>query len=198
MKIIGLCGGSGSGKGTVSSIFKEYNIPTVDTDALYRDMTSKDSPCLRALADEFGREIVTENNSLDRNVLASLVFSGENSKKRLSRLNEISHKFILDKTEEVLIEYEQEGFLRAIVDAPLLFESGFDKKCDKIICVVSDRETRINRIVKRDSITLDAAIRRIDSQIADEELISRSDFVIYNNSDIDSLKEQVVQIISLL
>ena len=194
MKVIGLCGGSGSGKGTVSSIFWENKIPAVDTDAVYREMTQTDSPCLRALALEFADVIISEDGSLNRKALAELVFSGEGNEKRLKRLNEITHKYILDETRARLEQFRAEGFLAAIVDAPVLFESGFDEECDLIVCVIADRDIRLSRIIERDNIDVAAATRRIDSQISNEELISRSDFVIYNNSDLNTLKYDVFSV----
>jgi dephospho-CoA kinase len=191
MKVIGLCGGSGSGKGAVSGIFAEIGIPSIDTDAVYREKTSSDSPCMRALRREFGEEVVNSLGGLDRTRLASIVFSDPT---RLEKLNKIAHSFILDETRRRLAEYRDKGFAAAIVDAPVLFESGFDSECDEIICVVADRETRIARIMSRDGISYDAAEKRIASQMKDEILISKCDHVIYNNADIESLREQILSI----
>ena len=191
MKVIGLCGGSGSGKGAVSSIFSEIGIPSIDTDAVYREMTLSDSPCMRELRGEFGDEVVNSQGGLDRARLASIVF---NDPSRLKTLNKIAHSFILDETRRRLAKYSDEGLPAAIVDAPVLFESGFDKECDEIICVLADRDVRIARIMSRDGITLDAAEKRIASQMTDEILISKCDHVIYNNSDIESLREQILSL----
>ena len=191
MKVIGLCGGSGSGKGTACDIFREYNIPSVDTDAVYREITAIPGPCLNALKSEFGSEIITDEGGLNRKALAAIVFSGEDSTYKLSRLNEITHRFILDETRRRLEGFRQNGSIAALVDAPVLFESGFDEECDIVVCVIADNETRIQRIIARDGITRQQAEDRISSQLSNEELISRSDFVIYNNSDIDSLRSEV-------
>ena len=191
MKVIGLCGGSGSGKGAVSRIFAEIGNPSIDTDAVYREMTLSDSPCMRELRGEFGDEVVNSQGGLDRARLASIVF---NDPSRLIKLNKIAHSFILDETRRRLAAYKDEGFSAAIVDAPVLFESGFDKECDEIICVLADRDVRTTRIMSRDGITLDAAEKRIASQMPDETLISKCDHVIYNNSDIESLREQILSL----
>ena len=191
MKVIGLCGGSGSGKGEVCSLFNKMGIPTIDTDAVYRELTGPNGQALSALEKEFGSDIITENNSLNRKALADIVFCGNNSALRLARLNEISHKFILDETRARLDRLSQGGFPYAIVDAPVLFESKFDSECDAVICVIADRELRIERVMCRDRISRAEAERRIASQISDDELVLRSDFVIKNNSDIDALRDQV-------
>ncbi len=191
-KIIGLCGGSGSGKGTVGRIFTENDYLVIDTDKVYRDLTDKTSKCLDALVCEFGKAILNSDGGLDRRKLASIVFS---DKEKLARLNEITHKFVLKKVSEIIKSAENSGYKGYVVDAPMLYESGFDKECDCVIAVICDAETRIARIIERDGIPRDAVIKRINAQISDSELVKRVDFVIYNNSDLDSLKYQVCEII---
>ena len=191
MKIIGLCGGSGSGKGTVSVLFAEYEIPSIDTDKVYHELTASESSCLIALINEFGNEIISKEGSLDRKKLGRIVFSGEDSHKKLKKLNEISHKYVLDETRRRLDFLREQGYKCAIVDAPVLFESGFDKECDLTVAVLCDKEMRISRIISRDNISYEAASARIRSQISDEELVKRCNFIIYNNSDLDALKQEV-------
>ena len=188
MKIIGLTGGSGSGKGVISEIFATLDIPTIDTDAVYHEMTETDSPCLKALVDEFGEGILSESGTLNRTALAELVFSGKEAVAKRVRLNEITHKFILDETRSRLSKYKAIGYRFAVVDAPVLFESGFDKECDFIICVTADRELRIERITLRDRISKEKAEMRINSQIPEDVIASRCDYVINNNGDLESLR----------
>ena len=83
---------------------------------------------------------------------------------------------------------------RAIVDAPVLFESGFNKECDIIVSVIAEREVRVNRIIERDNISVEAAEARISKQLSNEELISKSDFIIENNSDLNSLAVRVNEV----
>ena len=198
MKVIGLCGGSGSGKGVVSSLFASRGIPYIDTDAVYRQLISGDGPCTKALSDEFGKEIISPDGSVNRRVLANIVFSSENSDYKLKKLNSIAHKFILDQTRKKLDEFKTLGFKAAIVDAPVLFESGFDKDCDFIISVIADAKIRVERIVVRDNIDKISAEARIAKQLSNEELISRSNFVIENNSDLQSLEKKVNEIANLI
>ena len=198
MKVIGLCGGSGSGKGVVSSLFASRGIPNIDTDAIYRQLISGDSLCTRALSDEFGKKIISQDGSVNRRILADIVFSSENSDYKLKRLNSIAHTFILDETRKRLDELKTPGFEAAIVDAPVLFESGFDKECDLIISVIADIEIRVERIVVRDSIDRKSAEARISKQLSNDELIARSNFVIENNSDLQSLEKKVNEIAELI
>ena len=187
MKVIGLCGGSGSGKGAVCELFRQKNIPTIDTDLVYREITGKRGECLTALANAFGMDIISADGSLDRRRLSEIVFSGEGCEGRLELLNSIAHRYILDEVRARLTIYKSLGYPAAVVDAPVLYESGFDRECDCVICVVADYETRISRIVARDSISAEAAKMRIASQIPDEELIGRVDYVVENNSDFGEL-----------
>jgi dephospho-CoA kinase len=192
--IIGLCGGSGSGKGAVSAIIKERNIPSIDTDAVYRQLTSGRGDCMEALKSEFGESIENPDGSLNRINLRKIVFEGELCDQRRARLNEISHGFILDRTDEILSEYDSSGVKAAIVDAPLLFESGYDKKCDYLLAVTASEQLRTDRIVKRDGITQEEAKRRIKTQMSDEKLKELCDFFILNDGDFSDLEIQVKKV----
>ena len=196
MKIIGICGGSGSGKGTVGKLFNKENIPVIDTDALYHELTSADSPCLRELVALFGDSIVV-SGALDRRALANIVFA-TGAEERRAQLNTVTHRHILDRAREILSQYEKDGFSYAAVDAPLLFESGFNKECDVIVCVVSPKEQRIARIMLRDGITREAAEHRIDAQLSDSFIIENSDFVIYNDATEEDLARAVCDVIRKL
>ena len=191
-KVIGLCGGSGSGKGVVSSIFAKHGYLTIDTDAVYREITNRKTPCLDALVLKFGDEILNREGTLDRKTLGGIVFS---DREKLNALNTIAHKFILAEVRTLIENAKKENCRGVIVDAPLLFESGFDSECDFVVAVIAMRDIRISRIIKRDDITKEAAIKRIDSQTSDEYLISKSDFVIENNLDKEALEASVEKII---
>ena len=186
MKIIGVCGGSGSGKGSLCRIFYDLGVPSVDTDAVYHELISGDTPCTRELVSEFGPQIL-KNGAVDRAVLGKIVFSDEN--KRL-KLNSIAHKHVLLETSLILEGFRKEGYSYAIVDAPLLFESGFDSKCDFTVGVLADRETRISRITSRDNIVRENAIKRIDSQISDELLSVKCDFTVRNDGSLADLERE--------
>ena len=194
MKVVGLCGGSGSGKGTVAEIFSVYGIPSVDTDKVYHELTSRKSDCLDALVSEFGEGILNDDGRLDRKALSAIVFGDGAAASRRQRLNEITHKFVLDRTRVILRDYEQMGAKAALVDAPLLFESGFDKECDLIIAVIADMNIRIERIMIRDGISKNAATLRVKTQLPDDYLCSRADFIINNSGSLDEVERSVTEI----
>ena len=196
MKIIGLCGGSGSGKGEVARMLREAGCLHLDADAIYHGFISGDSDCLRELADEFGKEIIAPNGALDRKKLAAIVFADGAEEKR-QRLNTISHRYVLDERRRRIADAENE-YTVAVVDAPLLFESGFNAECDAIISVIAPRDARIARIVERDGLTSEQAARRIDAQLDEEFLRSHSNFTRENNNDLDALALKVEKIIEII
>ena len=193
MKIIGLCGGSGSGKGAACAVFNTLGIPSVDADSVYHNITSHPGPCLDEIAMEFGSECI-KCGALDRAFLREIVFTPPEVKKKTVRLNSITHKYVIAKTLEILKGYRDEGRKFAIIDAPLLFESGINSLCDYTVAVVADKELRIERIMRRDGIDRVGAERRIAAQKSDSELILLSDFVIENNGDLSALAFRVREI----
>ena len=190
---IGLCGGSGSGKGTVSAFFSERGYLTLDTDKICHELFSGPGECTDELRLEFGDSIFNASCSVNRKKLSEIVFSNQ---EKLERLNQISHYYILKRVREIIeanaSNHEISGF---VIDAPLLFESKFDSECDLVVAVVSDRERRIERIIERDNISRERAISRINNQLDDGYLISHSDFVIENNGSIADLKKKTMFVI---
>ncbi|MBO7149152.1 MAG: dephospho-CoA kinase, partial [Clostridia bacterium] len=132
---IGLTGPSGAGKGALSEIFEKYGIPCLDTDKVSRLVCAPGEPCTQRLAKEFGSDLVDANGVLNRKSLAERVFSEPGRDEKLKRLNCITHEHILAYADKWLCEKENAGFAAAAIDAPVLFESGYDKKCDYIIGV---------------------------------------------------------------
>lgn len=192
--VIGLTGPSGAGKGTVSKIFEENGIPCIDTDLVYRKLLMPPSECLNELCGYFGNGITADNGTLDRRRLAKVVF-GKGNEEKLAVLNSISHRHILNKVREIIKEYNNKGYSVVAVDAPLLFESGFDSECDLIVSVVAPYHERLSRIVLRDGISEDAAKMRLSAQHGDEYYTKRSDYVITNDGDSEKLILQTLKII---
>lgn len=194
MKIIGLCGSSGSGKGYASCVFEALGIPSIDTDRLYREKTARgNSPCLKELASEFGALILDGAGELNRGALAKIVFEDDKTGVKLKRLNEITHKYIRIDTEELIECYKQKGAIAVVVDAPVLYESGFDKMCDFCVCVISPLEEKLRRITERDKITKEKALARLNAQMSDSELIKRAKYKI-DNSGAD-VRAQIIEIL---
>ena len=190
--LVGLCGRSGSGKGYVAEMFASRGIPSVDTDAVYRELTSPSdtlSPCMAELVERFGENVARGDNSLDRAVMRSLVFGGD--AEALADLDRITHRHILAETVKRAKKLSRGGCDIVLIDAPLLYESGFDKKCAKVIAVTASEATVIRRIMRRDGIGEEAARARLRTQIKAEELASRADFVIHNDGDDTAMEKEI-------
>ena len=99
---------------------------------------------------------------------------------------------------KLINEHESNGEKAIVFDVPLLFESGFDSMCDVTISVIAEKKARIERIMKRDGITKEAALSRIEAQMPDSFYVSKSDYVVYNDASIDDLRTQIDKIIDLL
>ncbi len=196
MKIIGLTGPSGAGKTTICSKFEELGIPCIDTDSIYHTLVSFPSPCLNDLVEKFGEDILNAEGTLDRAALANLVFTGENAKSNLANLNATTHRYVWDEVNKLLTKYMDEGKAAAVIDAPALFSSKiFIGACDFILSVLADKETRINRITKRDAISREQALARIEAQPGDEFFIENSDYYINNSGTKDEMTHQLLSIL---
>ena len=194
MKIIGLAGGSGSGKSTVCKLFFENGFAYINTDEVYHALTATPTPCLDDLVHEFGREILnTDSYSLNRQKLAEKVFK-DGATEKLQKLNEIAHYHILKHTQELIDELSEDEYFGVLIDAPLLFESGFNEKCDLIISVIASEDIRIKRITERDGISEEKAKMRIRAQLSDEFLKKNSNYLIVNDGDVSELYKKVDEI----
>lgn len=188
---LGVTGGIGSGKSVVCEVLRLHDIPVYDAD-LEAKRLNDTSPVIREkLIEAFGAELY-KNDKLDRKKLAQLIFNDE---KNLHRVNSIIHPE-LAKHFEKWTDGRMEHSIVAI-DAAVLFEAGFQQFVDKTITVFSPVETRIERVVKRDNLTKEQILSRINSQMSDEEKIRLSDFVIINDNK-HSILEQVSTILKTI
>lgn len=190
MFLIGLTGPTGSGKGLFCAALARHGVPSIDADAVYHDLLVPPSPCLDALTDHFGREILREDGTLDRKALAAIVFGERDPALRaekITHLNRITHGFVLDRADEILHGMEKNGIRAAIFDAPALYESGADRRCDLNVTVLAERETRIKRIIARDGLSEKDAEARVSAQHPDSFYTERADAVLRNDASPDDL-----------
>ena len=198
MIVIGLCGASGSGKGYVCEAFKKHGVEFIDTDKVYSTkIVRAGSDCLGELCMFFGKGILNEDGSLNRRALSERVFQGENASDHLKVLNRITHRYILADVKKTIDEYRKNGARAVIVDAPVLFESGFNESCDTTICVTASYDTKLERIIARDKISREKAQARLKSQLPDERLVELCEYEIKNDADHD-IEAQVLSIIEKL
>lgn len=195
MLVIGLTGPTGAGKGAVATIFEGYGIPVINADRVYHELITPPSSCLQELVEIFGKEILLPDGSLNRRALASIVFSDPAARETL---NTVTHRYVMEEIKTRMERLRREGVPVAALDAPQLFEADAHKACGAVVSVLAERQTRLERIVARDSITPEAAMRRILAQKSDEFFKTHSDYIIENNGNIDLLTPQVHRILAEL
>ena len=189
MTVIGLTGPSGSGKTSLCMAAVELGCRTINADEVYHGLLVPPSHCLDDIASFFGDEVLNEDGTLNRKILGDIVFS---DKEKLSALNSISHRYVKEKFRELIAEMRNDNIDIVIVDAPTLFESGFDKECDVTVCLLASRKLREDRIISRDFLSKDRAEARLDAQRSDEFFLSAADYAIYNNGSTDDLKAELL------
>lgn len=194
MLVLGLTGQSGAGKGVFSAVaLKNEKIAVLDTDKTAREVVQKGQPCLEELTRCFSCEILNDDGTLNRRKLASIAFCDE-SKHCL--LNKITHSYIMEKIEQWVKECEMQGKKCAVIDAPLLFESGADKLCDMTLGIIAPYEIRLERIMSRDGIDEKNAKIRLDSQPKDEFFIEKCTHILKNDASADEFEKKAQQFIN--
>ena len=186
--ILGLTGFSGAGKSTVAAIFKEQGYYHLDCDHLVHHEVYGDAEVLQALADAFGEDILRDG-ALDRPALRGVTMGNPAA---LEKLNQIMMPFILAAIQRTLDAHRGENI---ILDAPLLFESGLDKKCDKVLSVVADPKDAAERIIERDHLRPEEAQRRLSSQHPASFYTAQSDHTIMNRGDLSALRQHTLELI---
>lgn len=181
MKIIGLTGGSGTGKGTVAARMRTLGAGWVDADAVYRTLCAENREMLDALDAAFGG-VTDQNGALDRPKLAKIVFSDP---EKLAQLNRITTPYIRKASLNAI--RAQSACPIVLYDAPTLFEAGADDFCDGVVAVLAPHDTRVSRIIARDGLTEEAARARIDAQPSDAFYREKCAYIIENNGDLDTL-----------
>lgn len=175
--IIGITGGSGTGKSTVSAEFEKRGYFVIDADKVAHRIMDKGTACLGEVTEFFGEEYLNSDGTLNRKKLGAKVF---NDASLLEQLNKITHKYIRKE-----IEFLTQGKSLAVIDAALLFESGLDDLCEKAVFVSCPADIRIQRIVSRDGVDKDYAVSRINAQKPDEFYRKKCDFEIINDGKQD-------------
>lgn len=183
MTILGITGGIGSGKSIVCKVLSFFNIPIYDADKEAKILNDI-SPTIRHKLTEYFGEDIYKSNILDKKLLASYIF---NNKDDLAYVNSVIHTE-LSKHFLEWIDVNKDYDTIAI-DAAVLFEAGFQKYVDKIITVVAPIDVRIDRVSKRDNLSNEQIISRINSQMSDEQRTSLSDYVVINDEQQSIIKQ---------
>ncbi|MSU02354.1 dephospho-CoA kinase [Tissierella pigra] len=197
--LIGLTGGISSGKSTVSHIIKEKGYPLIDADKIAREVVEINKPAYTEIVKEFGEEILLKNKSINRKELGNIIFMDRISKEKLES---IIHPYIFQEIKneiDKLSIYNPTIFL----DIPLLFEQyelwkEYDIKFNEIWVVYLDKATQLDRLMKRDSISKEEALRKMESQMDIEIKKAKSSKTIDNSGDMKFLEKQIDKLLEKL
>ena len=195
MIIVGLTGSLGTGKSTVTNCFTELGAYIIDWDELAREVTLPYSKAWEKIVVHFGKDILNDDLTINRQKLAELVFSDS---EMLERLNTIVHPEVFKEDERITNEIKnRDPHALIIKDIPLLFEVAPPIVVDRIVVVSASEQTQLRRLEEK-GMSLDDAQNRIKSQLPLEEKIKSADFVINNNGSLQESKRQIEEIYSLL
>lgn len=186
MIIVGLTGGIGSGKTTVSNMFKDLGVPVYIADTEAKNLMNSSKVIKRKLIELFGQKAF-EGDTLNRPYIASKIFNDDTY---LKKMNAIIHPKVANHFKHWL---QKQSSKYVIKEAAIIFEHNMQSQYDYLITVISNEEDRIERILKRDNTTKDKIVSIMKHQLNDEEKIKLSDFVIINDK-LEHTKEQVINI----
>lgn len=185
---IGLTGNIGCGKSSVSKELKKCGINIIDADIISREIYEYDD-MLEKIKRYFPN--IIKNHKVDRKELGKIVFSDAN---KLELLNKITHKKIRQIVEEILKDCEEKKVV-GLVDAALLYEANFDSMVDKVVLVHCEEIEQLKRVVLRDNISEEEALRRINSQMSQVKKMERADYIIDNSAGFEELNMNIEKLI---
>ena len=189
MKIIGLTGGIGSGKTTVAGIFQSLGIAVFNADNEALALYSEDASLLREVAEMFGKEVLNSDGTLNRGMLASIVFGDEVA---LNKLNTLVHPRVANRFIQWKNQQRSSIVLR---ESAILFESGSYSDCDAVIVVSAPEKLRVERVMKRSALTKEEVEARMARQWPQSELQAQADWIIVND-DSELVLPQVMAIVA--
>ena len=188
MLIIGLTGGIGSGKTTISTLFHELGVPVIDADEIARQIVQPGEFALDEIVETFGREYLTDNGTLNRKSLRELIFSDPAAKNTLEAiLHPKIRKTILNQIEKIDAPY-------VLLSIPLLLERGWKEMVDQVVVVDCPEEQQIERICRRDHLTTNKARAILENQIDRDSRLQAADEIIDNSGNIESLSKRVEEL----
>ena len=194
-KVVGLTGGIASGKSTVSQMLSQVGLPIVDADQVAHRLQRPGQLGLTELVDQFGRGILTPDGHLNRGALGKMVFSDAGVR---HQLNTIMQPLIRETIMDQLAAFKKQDIPFVILDAPLLFEQGYDQECDLIVVVTVSHDRQVHRLMSRNGYSKPVAEQRIAAQWPLAKKVRQADVVINNDGSLDELRRQVAKVVDYL
>ena len=188
MKVIGLTGGIGSGKSTVSQFLQELGVVVLDADKVGHEAYLPGTETWRELVAAFGKEILTPDDNIDRKKLGGIVFSNPES---LARLNQIVHPRMFEMMKERIEEYRRQGVKVVVLEAAILLEAKWTPLVDEVWVTVASESAVVERAKERTGLPEEQILARIRSQLSVEERIKHANVVIHNDGNLDELQKKV-------
>ena len=188
MFVIGLTGGIGTGKTSVSNILSSLGASMINADKIGHKIYEPNSEGWMEVVNAFGKEILNENQEIDRKKLGSIVFK---DKKYLDQLNSITHPRIYSEIESELQTLSNNNVTVSVVEAALLIEAKWTSLADQVWVTVSNENIIYKRLEKRDGLNIEAIKSRISSQMSTKEKLKFADVIIKNDSSIKDLEKEV-------
>lgn len=193
--VVGLTGSISTGKSTVSKIFKEQGYPVVDADIGAREVVQPGTDGLNQIKETFGKQVILDDGTLNRAALGEIIFNNEKQRELLNGiLSEHIRQWVVSKKDDYL--KQKPAIL--VLDIPLLFESGYEKEVDQIMVVATSEEVQIERLMERDGISREEALKKINSQMSISKKIDLGNSIIDNNGTLSDTKKQVLEWINKL
>jgi dephospho-CoA kinase len=183
MKTIGLTGGIASGKSTVAKALGELGALVINADTVAHEIMLPETPAWADVVKHFGKQILNDDRTINRVVLGRIVF---NQPEQLRLLNQIVHPHVVERFQNDLDEIRRNQPEAVVVmEVALLYESHMDRLCDEVWVVWVDRETQINRLMAREGISREDALKRIAAQMPLDEKARRADRIVDNTRSIE-------------
>ena len=191
MKVIGLTGGIGSGKSTVSGFLAELGAVIIDADKVGHEVLSTSSQVRRELLATFGWQIIVPSGKVDRKKLAEIVFQDPQS---LSQLNQIMHPLMYDMVKAQLEEYRKQGAGVVVLEAPLLIEANWTSLVDEVWVTVASEATVLQRVKEKFGLSESECLARMHCQLPSDERVKHADAIIDTDCDLGELKAKVKEL----
>ena len=195
MLVYGLTGGIASGKSTVARMIEDEGIPVFDADLVARQVVMPGQKGWKAIVDAFGEEVLAPDRSLDRPKLAAIVFNDAAARKRLEQ---ITHPLIREEIGKKIMDAAARGKNLAFVDAALMIETGWATEFAGVVVVDTTPDLQMQRLVKRDGLSEEAALKRIAAQMSLAEKRAAATHLLSNDGNLLALRRQVGELLEEL